>query len=95
MARSVPPRLPAALTHSRLVEFAQQTFWYHTLELSPGVTTSATYDHRDYVRRYGFPEDMTGWTVLDVGTADGFCAFEFERRGGRCWLLTLTDSMVQ
>jgi tRNA (mo5U34)-methyltransferase len=29
----------------------------------------------------GFPEDLTGRTVLDIGTYDGFFAFEAERRG--------------
>ena len=30
---------------------------------------------------YGLPDDMAGLSVLDIGPAHGFFAFEFERRG--------------
>ena len=55
--------------------------WYHTLELAPGVTTLGAYDHRPLVPHYGLPSDLAGVRALDVGTADGFWAFELERRG--------------
>ena len=55
--------------------------WYHTLELAPGVTTCGVYDHRPLVPHYGLPADLAGVRALDVGTADGFWAFELERRG--------------
>ncbi|MDB5349738.1 MAG: hypothetical protein JWN86_985 [Planctomycetota bacterium] len=56
--------------------------WYHTIELAPGITTSdAVYDLRPIASRSGLPESLVGKTVLDVGTADGFWAFEMERRG--------------
>jgi tRNA (mo5U34)-methyltransferase len=55
--------------------------WYHTLELAPGVTTPGMFDHRPYVPRYGLPDDLSGARALDVGTLDGFWAFELERRG--------------
>ncbi|MDQ6914865.1 MAG: hypothetical protein M3155_03540, partial [Actinomycetota bacterium] len=57
------------------------TRWYHTLELAPGVTTPGLFDHRPYVGRYGLPDDLSGARALDVGTLDGFWAFELERRG--------------
>ena len=57
--------------------------WYHTIELPHGVVTSGYFDHRPLVPLYGIPEDLHGKRVLDVGTADGFWAFEFERRGSR------------
>ncbi|MHB1712893.1 MAG: class I SAM-dependent methyltransferase [Acidimicrobiales bacterium] len=44
--------------------------------MTPGV-----YDHRPLVPHLGIPEDLSGKRVLDVGTFDGFWAFEFERRG--------------
>jgi tRNA (mo5U34)-methyltransferase len=60
-------------------------YWYHTIDLpSPGGgrrLTPGEYDHRPYLPRYGFPERLDGETVLDVGSADGFFSFEFERRG--------------
>lgn len=56
--------------------------WYHTIELAPGlVPKDAFYDHRPTVNRVGLPESLAGKTALDVGTADGFWAFEMERRG--------------
>lgn len=55
--------------------------WYHTIELGPGLVSQAMYDHRPVVDRYGLPESLAGKTALDVGTFDGFWAFEMERRG--------------
>jgi len=55
--------------------------WYHTLDLAPGITTPGLFDHRPVVDRYALPEQMTGMRALDVGTFDGFWAFEMERRG--------------
>ena len=63
--------------------------WYHTMELAPGVTTPGMFDHRPYVRRYGIPDDLSGLRALDVGTMDGFWAFELERRGARVTALDL------
>lgn len=57
--------------------------WYHTIELPDGVITPGTYDHRALVPSYGLPESLAGKRVLDVATADGFWAFEMERRGGQ------------
>lgn len=39
------------------------------------------FDLRPYVDRYRLPADLSGQRVLDVGTFEGFWAFEFERRG--------------
>src|SRR5690349_7554053 len=55
--------------------------WYHTLELAPGVVTEGMFDHRPAVDRYLLPADLSGMRCLDVGTMDGFWAFEMERRG--------------
>jgi tRNA (mo5U34)-methyltransferase len=55
--------------------------WYHTLELGNGVVTQGMFDHRPVLDRYGLPPDLTGLRCLDVGTMDGFWAFEMERRG--------------
>lgn len=55
--------------------------WYHTIDLGNGQLTPGAYDHRPYLARYGFPADLTGKTVLDIGAASGYFSFEFERRG--------------
>jgi tRNA (mo5U34)-methyltransferase len=55
--------------------------WYHTIELPHGVITPGTYDHRPLVDSYGLPETLAGQRAVDIATADGFWAFEMERRG--------------
>lgn len=55
--------------------------WYHTVELGDGLVSEGLFDHRSVVDQYGFPESLAGMEVLDVGTGDGFFAFEMERRG--------------
>jgi SAM-dependent methyltransferase len=56
-------------------------YWYHTIDLGRGVVTPGDYDYRSLLAAYGFPSDMRGMKVLDVGSATGFFAFEFEKRG--------------
>jgi SAM-dependent methyltransferase len=55
--------------------------WYHTQELAPGLVTPGMFDLRPFVHRYGLPDDLSGMRALDVGTFEGFWAFELERRG--------------
>jgi len=65
--------------------------WYHTLELAPDLVTQGMFDLRPYVQRYGLPERMDGMRVLDVGTWDGFWAFEMERRGAEVVAIDIDD----
>jgi len=65
-----------------LAEQVAATRWYHTIELGEGVVTPGPFDHRPVVEHYGIPQDLTGKRCLDAATANGFWAFEFERRGG-------------
>jgi tRNA (mo5U34)-methyltransferase len=74
-----------------LLERAKQQPWYHTLELAPGHVTPGWFDLRDSVGRYGLPDDMTGMRALEVGTWDGFWAFEMEKRGAEVVALDLDD----
>jgi tRNA (mo5U34)-methyltransferase len=55
--------------------------WYHTLELAPGVVTPGWFDLRDLPGQLPIPASTTGLRCLDIGTFDGFWAFELERRG--------------
>lgn len=54
--------------------------WYHSIEVAPGVVTPGIFDLRPIADRLPWP-DVRGKRCLDVGTADGFLAFELERRG--------------
>jgi tRNA (mo5U34)-methyltransferase len=74
-----------------LLERAAQLRWYHTLELAPGHVTDGMFDLRPMVDRYGLPADMTGMRALEVGTWDGFWAFEMEKRGAEVVALDLDD----
>jgi tRNA (mo5U34)-methyltransferase len=63
---------------------AQRNDWFDAVDFghgiqSPGVHTWK-YEQRllDYVQ---IPSRLNGKRVLDIGTYDGFCAFECERRG--------------
>jgi tRNA (mo5U34)-methyltransferase len=54
--------------------------WYHCIEVARGVVTPGVFDLRPITDRLPWP-DVRGLRCLDVGTADGFLAFELERRG--------------
>ena len=68
--------------------------WYHTIELAPGKETEGMFDLRPYVARYGLPDSLAGKRCLDVGTWDGFWAFEMERRGGEVVAIDLDDERL-
>jgi tRNA (mo5U34)-methyltransferase len=55
--------------------------WYHSMKLGHGVKTRGMFDHAPVLDKYPLPADLTGKRCLDVGTMDGFWAFEMERRG--------------
>lgn len=57
-----------------------QPIWYHVLDLPGGITTPGWFDLRPVVDRLPWP-DVAGRRCLDVGTYDGYLAFEMERRG--------------
>ena len=54
--------------------------WYHSIDLGSEVTPGL-YDLRPVLDHIEFPKQLTGRRCLDVGTRDGFYAFEMERRG--------------
>lgn len=55
--------------------------WYHTMRLPGGLLTPGNFDTLDELKHVPFPVSLHGKRCLDVGTADGFWAFEMERRG--------------
>jgi tRNA (mo5U34)-methyltransferase len=55
--------------------------WYHTIELPGGVVTPGRWDTRRASAELPIPASLAGKRCLDVGTWDGFWAFEMERRG--------------
>ena len=72
---------PAAASVAKAREaVADVPLWYHTFEVAPGVTTPGWFDLRPIVAKLPWP-DVRGKRCLDLGTYDGFLAFEMERRG--------------
>lgn len=63
-----------------LREKIKDVYWYHTIDLGHGVVTPGLVDNRSEVD-LGLPADLTGKRCLDIGTFDGFWAYEMERRG--------------
>lgn len=66
---------------NELREQVEALQWYHTLELAPGLDTPGWFDLRAVAPRMPIPASLEGKRCLDVGTFDGFWAFEMERRG--------------
>jgi tRNA (mo5U34)-methyltransferase len=65
--------------------------WYHTIDLAEGVATPGFCDLRPFAPK-ALPESFAGRRCLDVGTFDGFWAFQMERRSAdRVFALDLPD----
>jgi tRNA (mo5U34)-methyltransferase len=55
--------------------------WWHAIEVAPGVVTPGGWDLRPTAEAMPWPGPLAGLRCLDIGTMDGFWAFELERRG--------------
>lgn len=55
--------------------------WYHTIDLPGRGPTPGYFDTRGAPEHVPWPAQLRGARCLDVGTFDGFWAFEMERRG--------------
>src|SRR5205823_5276029 len=68
--------------------------WWHVVDLPDGSVTPGGWDLRETAGVIPWP-DLRGKRCLDVGTADGFWAFEMERRGAAEVLATDLPSHFQ
>jgi tRNA (mo5U34)-methyltransferase len=68
--------------------------WWHVIDLPDGSVTPGGWDLRRVSQQLPWPE-VAGKRCLDVGTADGFWAFELERRGAAEVLATDVPSSFQ
>lgn len=69
--------------------------WWHRIDLGNGLVTPGLDETPAKLLTLGFPEDLTGKSVIDIGAWDGFFSFEAERRGASvlatdhyCWTRT-------
>ncbi len=64
-------------------EFLQQAkfYWHEKFELAEGVFTPGVNDIDEMFAASNIPEDLTGMSVLDIGSTNGASAFIAEARG--------------
>lgn len=55
--------------------------WHHSIDLGNGIVTPGKDNSPKKLKRLHLPDSFAGKTVLDIGTWDGFFAFEAEKRG--------------
>jgi tRNA (mo5U34)-methyltransferase len=55
--------------------------WHQRFELAPGIFSPGANDVDWLLHTAGVPTDLTGASVLDIGTTNGGAAFTLERRG--------------
>jgi tRNA (mo5U34)-methyltransferase len=82
-------------------EIAALAPWFHNLHLPGGVETAPdhplgdfpAYKWRDLAP--ALPEDLAGWTALDIGCNAGFYSFELARRGAHVVGLDLDEHYLR
>jgi tRNA (mo5U34)-methyltransferase len=60
---------------------AETAPWYQSVRLPGDIVTPSTFDTLAELARVPFPVSLEGQRCLDVGTAEGFWAYEMEKRG--------------
>src|SRR5205814_6828637 len=74
-------------THDR--ELAELGPWFHNLHLPDGRETAPEHPLGDFPAfkwqqlAPALPDDLSGWTALDIGCNAGFYTFELARRGAQ------------
>jgi tRNA (mo5U34)-methyltransferase len=76
-----PRAFSETLDQQSLMDQVNSHRWYHTIDLPDGASTPGTFDTRRVAERVPWPQGLKGGRCLDIGTCDGFWAFEMERRG--------------
>lgn len=63
------------------IMLASHHLWFHQIDVGHGLRTPGSRDCSKKLYALNLPEDLTGWSVLDIGANDGFYSFECEERG--------------
>lgn len=65
--------------------------WHHKFEIFQGIWTNGSYDPRFMLDLIGLPQNLSGKTVLDIGTSDGFFARQLFLRGAAVTCIDYRD----
>lgn len=74
--------------------------WFHNLRIA-GIQTAPEHELGDFPMfkwneiRSKIPEDLTGWTVLDIGCNAGFYSFELAKRGAIVTSIDIDDHYLE
>jgi tRNA (mo5U34)-methyltransferase len=76
-----PPQQSRGAEEARELIADSDFVWHQRFELVPGVETPGSNDIVWLLDAAGVPKDLSGLSVVDLGTTNGGAAFELERRG--------------
>ena len=67
---------------------------YHRLDFGDGIVLAGQVDPTRFLDVYTLPKDLSGRSVLDIGTSTGFFAFECAKRGARVTAIDVFDLKI-
>lgn len=86
---AAPPfEITSGIDTAEFAELVAARDWFHTFKFANGVVGPGPDPSHDKARYLGLPDSFAGLSVLDIGTYDGWYAFEAARRGAADVLAT-------
>lgn len=79
--------------HQYTLDDLKKVKWYHQFEILPGLITPGHvgFHASQFLDDFGFPKDLTGMRVLDIGAWDGPMSFELEKRGAEVYAVDVQN----
>ena len=85
---SAPFEVKSGVSAEDFAELVSARNWFHTFKFTNGVVAPGPDPSHEKTRFLGMPASFEGLSVLDIGTYDGWYAFEAARRGAADVLAT-------